>query len=217
MAGAVVSQLCILLASLAAGLFPEAMAPNIDGLAPQTLPVLQCLAVGQAAFLLLVWPLAARAQAPVSLVSMLAMSLLISLPAYVLAAVVSDATIRDVVRTVVYVLLLWPLAFAAARWLCRPAGRSVVLLGLLIASVGLPAGYYIVREFVAASPLGPVEWIWQLGPLTAAWDVAASRAGLWTPEPLWAALVWPIAAAALLVIEVCTAGTRRTDDPVVTP
>ncbi len=208
MVGMVVSQLCVLVASLAAGLFPEFIVPSVDGLAPQTSPVLSCVALGQGAFLLLIWPLTASAHRLSTLVGMLAMSLLISLPGIILAAVISDGTGRDVVRTIIVLLLLWPLALAAARWMSRPTGRPVALLGLLTVVIGLPAAYYIVREFVAASPLGVVERIWQVGPLTAAWAAAATRTSHWLPRPMWAALLWPVVAAVALLIGII--GDRRT-------
>ena len=211
MVGVVLSQLCVVAASLAVGIFPEAIAPDIDGLSPRTLPVLPCLAVGQAAYLLLIWPLAANgARSAGSLLTALAMSLLITLPAWALAAVLSDALLGDATRAIIYTLLLWPLALAGARWLARPATRTVMLLGLLIAAVGLPGGYYIVREFIAASPLGAVERIWQIGPLTAAWDVASPRGGSWLPQPMWAGLIWFAFGAALLIAEL---GSRRTLRP----
>ena len=206
MTGVVLSQLCTLAASLAAGLFPEAIAPDIDGIAPRTLPVLQCLALGQAAYLLLIWPLATRGGSLPSLLGMLGMSLLLSLPAWALAAVLSDAVAIDVARTALYLLLLCPLSLVAARGLSRPSGRTVLLLGLLIIVLGLPAGYYIVREFIAVSPLGAVERIWQLGPLTTAWEVATPRSGHWLPQPVWAALVWVVVAVGVQAVDM---GIRR--------
>jgi hypothetical protein len=200
MAGAVVLQLCVIVASLAAGFFPDAIAPDIDGVAAKTLPVLSCLATGQAAYLLLIWPLAVGPGRPLrSLLASLAMCLAISLPAWALAAVVSDAIAADVVRTLLYLLMLWPLSMVIARGQSGRRCRTIALLGMLIVTLGLPAGYYIVREFISSSPFGVAERIWQLGPLTASWDIATPRAGPWLPEPMWAMLVWPVLAGVIAV------------------
>jgi len=184
---------------LAAGIFPDAIAPSIDGLAPRSLAVLPCVAVGQAAYVLLIWPLAvAGSRRPAG--RQLAVALALSLPAWILAGVMSDAVVVDVARAAIYILLLLPLAIAAADLLSGPAMRQMTLLGLFVVLLGLPAGYYIVREFVAASPLGPVERIWQAGPLTAVWGIAAPRSGGWFPQPMWAAVVWPALGILLLVV-----------------
>ena len=122
-----------------------------------------------------------------------AVYLLVAAPFYVAAVVLADATETDIIRTVLCVASLMPLAWAAGAWLRGGAVRSVTLLGLLLVALGLPAAWYIAVEFLPA--VGSAEWLWHLSPATFAWDNAASHGASSLPQPLWAFCVWPTAAA----------------------
>jgi len=200
---------CLL--GLAAGLWPDAIHPPVTEPRAAPLPTLQCLAVAQAAFILLVHPLILQARLGCGAAGAqpgsrppadragdggywlrcaveTGMFLLVTAPFYAAAAWVSDAGAKDVVRAVLYVVLLWPVAWTGGLYLARGAGRSAAFVVLLLAALGLPAGWYIAEEFL---PQWRADWLWQLGPLTGAWDVAASRRASWFPGPLWASMPWP--------------------------
>lgn len=211
-----VIYLVLCLAGLAAGLWPDAIYPSRLDVRPAPLPVLQTLALAQVAFVLLVLPLLAAGEherskgddyiARMCLAS--AVYLLVAAPFYVAAIVLADATGTDVARTVLCVASLMPLAWAAGAWLRGSAGRSVTLLVLLLAALGLPAAYYIAIEFLQA--VGSAEWLWRLAPATFAWDNAASQGASLLPRPLWAVCVWPVVAAGagLLRVMVTSADDR---------
>jgi len=194
--------LALVLAGLAAGLWPESIVPTPRDVRSAVLPTLRTVAVAQVAFVLLIHPLVilTRSQRgtirrywPEVLVESAAL-LVVTAPLYLAAAYLADAVAADVVRAAIYVVCLWTFAWSAGKWLT--AGRRArwaVLLILLLAAAGMPAGYYIIREFLA--PAVPAEWIWNAGPATFAWQAAASRDPSWFPRPLWAALLWPGLAA----------------------
>ena len=185
--------LVIAVASLAVGLWPGAIYPNETGGA-HTLPVLAYVAVGLAVWYTLVWPLVTASlgskMSGASRLVQLIMSLVASAPLIVLAAFLSDSNAADVVRTVVAIVLLWPVAWQVGRWLGGRWG-DLALLGVLLVLLGWPAAYYILREWCAPSPYGPAEWLWRLGPLTLIWEIADQRRGGWLPQPLWPTLLWP--------------------------
>lgn len=198
--------LAMLLAGLAAGLWPAAIYPQRGDISAAPLPTLQTLAEAQLAFILIVQPLlvmwrADRSPAGVSSAALMWESVLllgIAAPFYAGAAWLADATAADVARTAFYVLCCWPMGWAMAYHL-RPGGaRSAAIVLLAMVAIGLPALYYLAREFLL--PGGPAEkllWLWQIAPATFAWDVAASRTASWLPQPLWAGVVW--LSAALLI------------------
>ena len=194
-----VLYLALCLAGLAAGLFPEVIVPWRHGVRAAPVPALAGVAVGQVAFIFLVYPLvwmrrSLRGSEKVCpLVAGLESSvlMLVAVPLYAAGAWFADAVVIDVVRVALYVGLLWPVAWAAGAWLARGTGRTVVLLVLSIAALGLPAAWYIVAEFM---PARSIDWLWFVAPATAAWS-AAARTGAVIPSPLWSWLAWPALAA----------------------
>jgi len=202
--------LCLMLAGLAAGLWPEAIHPTDRPAA--VLPVLRTVAAAQVAYVLLAWPVVLLrrgriggrgfwAAAAVEALGMLAAAV----PLYVLAAWFGDATVRDVLRTALYVAAVMPLAPAAAKWMSRSVWRPWVLTGLLVVALGLPAACYIVGEFVAP---GPQAGLLHISPLVGAWRAAMPRGEGVLPRPVWAWVAWPLAAAVVASI-----APRRGKDP----
>ncbi|MDY6913832.1 MAG: hypothetical protein SVT52_05190 [Planctomycetota bacterium] len=193
--------LLILLACLAGGLWPDVLYPSRGTPNPNNPPpVLQAVAVGQAAFVLLIYPLAVlrrsvrptrRFWAPLVLES--AVYLVVAAPFYIAAWYLSDAVFADVVRTALYVTCLMPVAWAAAAHLAVSRRRAVITLALLLAALGLPWAYYVAAEFLGQGRAG---WLRCLAPAMFVWRTAAARSGDWLPRPIWAALVWPTIAAA---------------------
>ena len=195
------------LVALLVGLNPQAIYPPRREILPAPLPVLQCLAVVQALFFLLVHPLLMmwradrrRQSRPEHWAGPLVESatwLAATTPLYLAAAWLSDATATDVGRSVLYAAALCLLAFAAGTLMRTwKAARPVVLLLLLVAAA-LPAVHHIAREFFGVLP---AEWLWDLAPATFAWQTAESLSPALIPRPLWALLAWPALAAALAAV-----------------
>jgi hypothetical protein len=72
-----------------------------------------------------------------------------------------------------------------------------VLLVLLAAVPAGPAVVYIVRELLPELATG----LGSASPVMLVWRVAARRQGGLLPEPLWAALLWPAAGAAVALLQ----------------
>ncbi|MCE5279053.1 MAG: hypothetical protein ABFD92_15020 [Planctomycetaceae bacterium] len=182
--------LLVLLAGLAVGLWPRWLYIPLEASAGP-LPTLHVLAVAQALWLVLMWPLVLMrsGRSGVSFVlaalAALAVQLVVAAPFYVAAAWLSDATWLDVLRLIIFLLCLAPLAIAAAALMAKNATAAAwTLLALMLLSLGLPALYYLGLEFWTYGG-GSVEWLWNLGPLTAAWSVATARGTSILPHPLW--------------------------------
>lgn len=211
---AVAVYLGFCLAGLAVGLWPGAVHRPADVVPAAPVPGLRALAVAQVAFLLLAYPLvwlrrAGRAAPPFRWYAAPVESLgflVAAVPFQFAGAYFQDATAVDAVRSAVGVAFLLPLAWAAAWWMGSRSARAPVLLALAGILLGLPAAYYIARDFLAAGA-AEAEWLWRLGPATFAWEVAAQRQDIWLPRPVWAAVVWPAGGiAALLTGQVCERG-----------
>lgn len=198
--------LLVCLTGLAAGLYPDAIYPTSGDFRPAPLPSLHTLAVAQVGFFLLVYPivlfrrssLQSEIQNPKSEILETLGFFLVSVPFYVAAGWVADATVVDCLRTGIAVAAICPLGWMAGRLLARPATRGPVLAGLLAITIGLPGLYYIFREFLR---ILPAEWvIWNLSPVTFAWSASTARNASLLPEPIWAFLIWPGAAAIYALI-----------------
>jgi len=194
--------LLMLLAGLAAGLWPEAIyRPHVADSSP-VLPALPCLAVAQVAYLLGAHPLvlwSRRQSERFSWRFTVCESALLAVlagPLLLMAAYVSDVGWADVLRTELALVLLMPLAWAAGAGAASPAARSLVSLAMLLVTAGLAATWYVVSEFVPSADAGV---LWQLGAFTYAWDNAAHR-GAWYPQPAWPVLAYLAAGVAWLAV-----------------
>ncbi len=200
--GLVYLAVCAL--ALLAGMFPQAIYPP-RGTHAAPLPALQALMLGQAMFILVGWPVLCiwrtqqgtfRRYAAESIVESVAW-LLVAAPLYLAAAWLGDATAIDVARSVLVLLTLWPLAWAAGALMrAAPALRPAVMIAMLVLAA-LPAVWYIWREFLGAMPAG---WLWGLAPATFIWQAAASRTPSLLPSPAWPPAVWLAGAAAMWTI-----------------
>lgn len=196
-----VLYLAALLAGLAGGLWPDAIYPARGDVRPAPLPTLRTVALAQAAFILLAYPMVLfarwrggmprRSWAEAAVES--AGLLIAAAPFYVAAAYLADATGTDAIRTAVYVASLLPLAWCSGAWMARSRWRAWVLVDVLIIALGLPAAYYIAREFLTPDPL---DWVRRAAPLMFIWETGASRLGVLIPRPIWAACIWALAGAA---------------------
>ncbi|MGB2819717.1 MAG: hypothetical protein WBF17_01955, partial [Phycisphaerae bacterium] len=199
------AYLAACLAAMLVGLYPQAVYPSRTDVPAAPLPALQSLAAAQALFIVLVHPLiilrrTQRGEIARYWTETIVESLtwlVATIPLYAASAWLADATPGDVVRTVVYLLCLWPLAWSAGSVLRTwPAARPVVVLLLLVVAA-LPAGHYITREFLRVFPS---DWLWDLAPATFAWQAARSRADALLPTPLWALAIWPVVAGAVIAV-----------------
>ena len=189
------------LAGVAVGLWPQVAFPSPKMPTTATLPTLRTLAVAQVGFILLFYPLAMLARGErvrywPTVLAESALLLIVGLPFYLAAAFLADATAADVVRTVLAVTCLWPVAWVAGAHLAAArSGRSVVVLALVLAAIGMPAAFYIAWDILLAPRAATV--LWHVAPATFVWQAAQSRAGVVLPRPIWSAAVWPAAAAAV--------------------
>ncbi|MCE5325045.1 MAG: hypothetical protein LLG01_01385 [Planctomycetaceae bacterium] len=196
--------LLVLLAGLAVGLWPRSLYVPLEGSAGP-LPTLQVLAAFQALWLTLIWPLVLMRSAQagskyvLSALAALVLQLVVAAPFYVVAAWLSDAALLDVLRLIIFLLCLSPLAIAAGALMARNATAAAwTLLTLMLLTLGLPALFYLGTEFWTHA--GSVDWLWNLGPLTAAWSTAAARGTSILPQPLWSpGVLLAISAAAVFV------------------
>jgi len=193
--------LALLLAGLAAGLWPEAVYPPRGAFRAAPLPALKTVGLAQVAFILLVYPLVifsrwqgrrAGGRFWLAAACESAGFLLAAVPFYLAAAYLADATAPDAIRLGLYVAGLFPLAWSAGAFLAAGRARGAVIVALLVVAAGLPAAFYIALEFL---PSGAAEAFWKLAPATFAWQMASARAGSWVPCPVLAWLTWPIVAA----------------------
>ncbi len=216
------AYLLVCLAGLAIGLWPEAIVSSRHLPRTAPLPVLQTLAVCQVAYILLVYPLVLfrRSQRGSigewfwrAVVVETCTFMFVAVPFYVAAAYLADAVAVDVVRLVLQLLLLWPLAWVAGLWLLAPAGRTAATLLLVLIALALPAACYITLEFMPALRVG---WLWDLTPATFAWRSAASRGDSWVPQPLWALLVWPVVALTAAMVRMMLPRSATSPHPVPT-
>lgn len=196
--------LVVSLLGLSAGVFLEFFLPTHLS---QTLPsvaALQMLISAQAIFLVMFYPLLAGSRRSRRADAFLlrgvfeyVILLAASMPLYVLAAYLSDATVTDVIRSLLYLSAVATGALGLGLWV--RAGRvsiitAVTLAGALIAVVG-PVLYYLLAELTDAS--GSAGWLWWASPATCAFESAGSRGANWYPTPIWAWALWPVAGIAL--------------------
>ncbi len=210
-----VIYLAVLVAATAAGFWPDAIYRPKVHYEIATQPALQTLAVGQVGFILLIYPLilfARRrrgqmrryvAEAAIEAIGMG----LVAVPFYAVAAYVANAAVGDVIRTVAYVACLLPLAWTAGALMARSKElRPWVMICMCAITLGLPAAWYIAREFLA---LDPSHWLWKLAPVTFIWDAATPRLDTLLPEPLWALCVWLAAGACGLLLRLANMAQKK--------
>ncbi len=194
--------LAVSLGALAAGAMPGLFLPPHRAAALSPAPALPLLCAAQAAFLLVVCPLLLRARGNRSLASYLLATvgeyvlwLAASVPLYVVAAWVSDATARDVVRAGLYLSGVAAAAWGLGLWVrTRRAGLvTAATLAAALIALAAPAAVYLLAE-LRGWPSG-VDRLLSAAPATCAFRLA-HRADNWLPAPLWAWALWPAAGLA---------------------
>ncbi len=123
--------------------------------------------------------------------------LVASVPLYIVAAWLSDATMTDVIRSLLYLSAVSAGALGLGLWV--RTGRTAIITAVTLAGVliglGGPAMYYLLVELTEAS--GSVDWLWWASPVTCAFDQAGARDPNWYPAPLWAWSLWPVTGVTL--------------------
>ncbi len=212
-AGALHALCC--LAGLSAGLWPGAIHPSSFDTTSAVLPTLGTVAIGQAAFFWLIYPLVLlrrRTRPGVSpgwravLVEPLAM-LVSAIPFYLMAAALGDAGAVDVLRVALQMVAFWPIVWAAWVWLRIPSARTAVLLTMVLVALGGPAVTYMLLEFVTEGYGG----MYHATVTLRAWALGARGETLLT-RPLWAWLLWPTVGAAALLAGIARS-RRGTEEP----
>ncbi len=208
--GGGVVYLAMLLVGLAAGLWPEAIHQSQAYRSGGPLPVLQTVAVAQCAYFLLVWPimlaarvdkLAARGDdvgrvSAMSAIGETAVLIAVAAPFYVGAGYLANSTSLDVCRTAISVLCVLPLAWAGALWAATGSyGKPWTVLAMLLLAFGGAAGWYIAREFAAASSTGVARAMWELSPITYVWSAGQGQVAQWVARPVWPVAAWGVAAS----------------------
>lgn len=220
--------LALCLAGLACGLWADEVIPPKTANRPLPLHTLSTLTMSQMVFFLLVYPVAIlrrgerRRERPGErpaqeslaiqqggrdnglfwawrfLPQALFLLLVVTVPFYVIATYLADATLLDCLRGALAVLLVLPLCLAICSWL-RLGGvwRTMGGAMMMLLAMGLPAAWYIAAEIVKASWS---EVLWDLGPVTLAWNNGQDRLGLLLPRPVWAWGLWQGVAAAMLLV-----------------
>ncbi len=196
-----------LLGALAAGIFPEMIYRAHAGRCV-VLPSLSVLSMGVVSFLLLAWPIRLMAvqdrsswqvtvaQAGVDVL----MGAAALVPFMVIAVFLADGSWRDGLRCVLASGACVPLGvlMGIVMGACKPLLPWVLLLGLL-ATLGMPAGVYVLREFFAASP-GTAAKLWLAVPVGYAFDQGKTGVGGVLPEPYWPVMVWMIITAVVGIV-----------------
>ena len=170
-----VLYLAVLLAGLAAGLWPRTLWPELTHSTAAPLPTLQTLATAQLMFFLVIYPMvlirrfggegAPDAQGPAAsywrtVPAESALLMLLAVPLIIPAAFLANATVTDVIRHVICLAAFWPLVWlAGAHFARRRRGAWLVTGGLLLIALGAPAACYIATEF-----LTPAAANWQKCP-----------------------------------------------------
>jgi hypothetical protein len=188
-----VLYLSIVSAGLATGLYADALFVG-ETQGPAPLPTLPFVAIAQAIFFLLVWPVAlSTRKEDTPPIRELLLLFVLAIPFLIIATFLSNATASDLLRSQVAVLTLVPLSLVAGQLLRRPPWRSALLLGLLAITLLLPALCYCVLDFLDA-PLAVT--LYRAAPVTFVYTAATSN-GAWSDNPLWAWTHWPLLAGIL--------------------
>ena len=191
--------LVVSLLGLSAGAFWEFFLPAHRTLNIPNPPALQMLVSAQAIFLIMFWPLLVPRQLKFLFhgVAEYVIFLAASVPLYVVAAWLSDATSTDVSRSLLYLSAVGVGAMGLGLW--ARTGRTAIITAVTLAGVliglGGPAMYYLLVELT--SEAGSVDWLWLASPVTCVFDLAGARDPNWYPTPLWAWALWPVAGVTL--------------------
>lgn len=200
-----VLYLAILATGTVTGLYADALFVS-ETQGPAPLPTLPFVAIAQAIFFLLVWPVALSTRKEnTHPIRELLLLFALAIPFLIIATFLGNATAGDLFRSQAAVLTLVPLSWVAGEFLRRPPWRSALLLGLLAIAILLPALCYCVLDFLDA-PLAVT--LYRAAPVTFVYTAAISN-GAWSDNPLWAWTHWILLAGLLGLIGFRGNGKRQ--------
>jgi len=194
--------LAVSLGGLALGTMPELMLPEHRVEAMSAVPALPMLLAVQAAFIMLFRPVLARWYArPAQIVRFAAehlVWLVVSIPLYVVAAWLSDASAWEAAGGAGYLTAVAAGAWGLGLWAgaAPPAAMTAVALLATMVALGGPVACYIVAEFRGWSA-GLDGLLWAF-PATCGWRLAC-RADTSAVAPVWAWALWPVVGLAAAV------------------
>jgi len=199
-----IAYLAAMLVGLAVGLWPVSIRGSVNPYWPASVPAVQTLAVAQALFYLLVYPVIVLFRSrtsrgwrawPDAIVEMLFWTA-ISAVFYVPAVWLSGSRPYDAIRAAAYICCLWPVVLACGALLASNsrAGVGAMFISVL-AALGLPWLWYVSAEFFPQLAWSDV--LWRFCPAAGAWEIAAPD-GRW--GPLWAMIVWPVTGGVIFAI-----------------
>lgn len=210
-AGLIWLGLCV--AALAAGFWPQIFfLPK--GTSPYSiLPALQMVALAQVIWVVGVYPIVIQRRLLageqqrwwLDCAVESAWLIVAAGPVYLTAAWVADAVFADVLRMILHLICLWPLSLALGRLLAVNCLRGPVMFIILVILLGLPAAAYVLEEFYRSRGM---EIVTKISPIIFAWGNARSRTGEAFCDPVWAAAIWPLAGAAMLLARLLFASRR---------
>ena len=209
------------LAGFACGVFPELFLPPHRAGLPYTLPVLKTMLVAEVVIVMMFFPLftpSARSadkgqvgrqaigQGLIFTVGKYIVYLAVVLPLYVVASALADATMTDVIRSLLYLTAVASFAWAMECWARNGKGMMTIVLFIsVLIVVALPVIYYFFIEF-SIQGVAPT-WLALISPVNHALVVAQSRVRSWYPSPVWAWLIWP-AGAIVAMLALLSFGPR---------
>ena len=205
------------LAGLICGMFPEFFLPLHRAEILSTLPALKIMLVSQVIFIVMFLPLLAQHRM-VRIGGYLTLSAVeyiiwlgVLLPLYIVAAVLADATIVDVIRCLLYLTAIVMFAWTLGLWahLNRLSMAGVVFISSLIVIV-LPVIYYFFIEF-SVDGTAP-DWLSQISPINHISNLACSAGTNWYPTPIWTLIIWPLVAMAAVIVYLPIRSVKRVEE-----
>ena len=189
------------LAALSAGAFPELFLPPDRARRFAAPPAMGAMLAGPVVVVLRFCTLLIRRRGDrpvgrylIDCLAEYAVLMAASVPLYVIAAWLSDAGARDVVRCLGYLTAVIAAAWGLAQWADarRPAAMTAVALLAAAVAVAAPVACYLLAE-LADSPAG-AAWLRRATPVVFAFGLARRSPDL-LAGPLWAWLLWPTVGA----------------------
>ncbi len=197
-----VVYLLVMLIGLALGLFPGWIHPRRGGGDTARLPVLSTLAVVQAAYFLLIWPVVSlHRHLPGSgtywsrSICLFLVLLLVSVPWWFCGAWLGSVSFSQALWTVAHVAGAGLLGLALGAWARRKRWGPGALLAGAMLTVGAAGLWYVAADILL---LPGHETIWSAGVLTRLYTTGRASQGA---DSIWPILLWLALAAVLALAE----------------
>ncbi|RLF43944.1 MAG: hypothetical protein DRN29_09275 [Thermoplasmata archaeon] len=190
---------------LTCGMFPKLFLPSHRADLLSTPAALKVMFVSQVIFVVMFLPLMTkRSKAGLGrfLVSSAAEYIIwlgVLLPLYIVAGVLADATVIDVIRCLLYLTGIVIFAWTLGLWAqLNQISMTVVAFISSLIVVALPVIYYFFIEF-SVRGVAP-KWLIRISPVNHILNLAYSGGTSWYPEPIWTLLIWLLSATAAVLV-----------------